>query len=271
MTGNEDLAPQRIVCLTEETIETLYLLGEQDRIVGISGFAVRPPQARKEKPVVSVFTDASIDKILALHPDLVIGFSDIQAGIAKELIAKGVTVWINNHRTVQGIFQMIMQLGSLVGKHEAAASLIEQYKSGITAVQEQAARFSTKPRVYFEEWFDPLISGIGWVSELVELAGGVDVYKEFQGSSLAKDRIIADMSDVVQRNPDIIIASWCGKMFKKDRLISRQGWDRIEAVKNDFIFEIKSSLILQPGPAALSEGLPQIAAIIRKWHAQQEA
>ena len=271
MNVNEDLAPQRIICLTEETLETLYLLGEQDRIVGISGFAVRPPQARKEKPIVSVFTDASIDKILSLQPDLVIGFSDIQAGIAKELIAKGVTVWVNNHRTVDGILKMIMQLGCLVGKHKEARFLIEQYKTSITAIQQAASRLLYKPTVYFEEWFDPLISGIGWVSELIELAGGVDIYKEHQGAALAKDRIIADMSDVVRRNPDIIIASWCGKMFKKEKLISRKGWDQIAAVKNDAIFEIKSSVILQPGPAALTEGLQQIAAIIQRWHDHRKA
>ncbi|MBE7168966.1 MAG: cobalamin-binding protein [Williamsia sp.] len=265
----EDFAPKRIVCLTEETVETLYLLGEQDRIVGISGFVVRPPRARKEKPIVSVFTDASIEKILVLQPDLVIGFSDIQAHIAKELIAQGVTVWINNHRTVEGILKMIVQLGSLVGKHQEARVLVDQYQTGIATIQQAVSSLPYKPTVYFEEWFDPLISGIAWVSELVELAGGVDIYKEHRNASLAKDRIIADRSDVVRRNPDIIIASWCGKMFKKEKLISREGWSQIAAVKSDFIFEIKSSVILQPGPAALTEGLRQIAAIIQQWHARR--
>jgi iron complex transport system substrate-binding protein len=246
-------------------VETLYLLGEQHRIVGVSGFAVRPPDVRKEKPVVSTFTDANIDQILNLQPDLVVGFSDIQAEIAKQLIAKGVTVWINNYRTVEGIYSMIAQLGSLVGKTGQAHQLIQQYKDGITTIQQRLPH-KRKPTVYFEEWFDPLISGICWVSELIELAGGTDVYREHQHAPLAKGRIIADAEDVVERNPDIILASWCGKKFKKDKLVSRKNWENISAVKNDFVFEIKSSIILQPGPAAVSEGIRQIAGIIKKWH-----
>lgn len=266
MNSYPDYFPKRIICLTEETTETLYLLGEQHRIVGISGFTVRPAHARKEKPKVSAFLDADIDKIMALDPDLVIGFSDIQAGIAQQLIKKGITVWINNHRTVEGIYAMIAQLGSLVGKAGAAAGLIEQYKTDVEKIRQQGNSFEIKPTVYFEEWFDPLISGIGWVSELIELAGGIDIYKRTQPASLAKDRIIADPNEIVDRNPDIILASWCGKKFKKDQLTGREKWNNINAVKNGFVFEIKSSVILQPGPAAVTEGIKQIAAIIRQWH-----
>lgn len=269
MNGRQDFFPKRIVCLTEEPVETLYLLGEQDRIVGISGFTVRPPQARKEKPIVSAFIDANIDKIIALQPDLVIGFSDIQAGIAKELIAKGITVWINNYRTVEGIFNMVVQLGNLVGRSEMAINLVNQFKKEIENVSQSARRKENKPRVYFEEWFDPLISGICWVSELIELAGGIDIYKEKQNASLAKDRIIADNNEVVVRNPDIIIASWCGKKFKKEKLVSRENWHKINAVKNDFVFEIKSPVILQPGPAAVTQGIKEIAGIIDKWHSKK--
>jgi len=261
-----DHFPKRIICLTEETTETLYLLGEEERIVGISGFTVRPARARKEKPKVSAFIDANFEKIIALEPDLVIGFSDLQAEIAKELIAKGITVWVNNHRTVEGIFGMIAQLGSLVGKGEAAHLLIDQIKHGITCIQKAGEKVKRKPKVYFEEWYDPLISGICWVSELIELAGGIDIYKEKQNASLAKDRIIANTNEVVEINPDIIIASWCGKKFKKEKLVNRENWDQINAVKNDFVFEIDSSIILQPGPAAVTEGVKEIAGIIGKWH-----
>jgi iron complex transport system substrate-binding protein len=266
MNFRTDNFPKRIVCLTEEPTETLYLLGEQERIVGISGFTVRPLQARKEKPIVSAFTSANIEKIIALKPDLVIGFSDIQAGIAKELIACGITVWINNYRDVNGIFDMMIQLGSLVGKAGRASELVNGYEKDIEEIYKTGNAEDIKPKVYFEEWFDPLISGIGWVSELIELAGGIDIFRENQTASLAKDRIIADKNEVVERNPDIIIASWCGKKFKKEKLVSRENWDRINAVKNDFIFEIKSSVILQPGPAAVTEGIRQIAAIIHQWH-----
>lgn len=261
-----DHYPKRIVCLTEETTETLYLLGEEERIVGISGFTVRPPKARKQKPIVSAFIDANIDKILSLEPDLVIGFSDLQSSIAAELIKKGITVWINNHRTVDGIFGMIAQLGSLVGKAGRANELIDQFKVDINKIRIEGESKTSKPRIYFEEWFDPLISGISWVSELIELAGGIDIYKEKRHASLAKDRIIGDKNEVVERNPDIIIASWCGKMFKKEKLLARENWNKINAVKNDFIFEIKSPLILQPGPAAVTEGIKEIASIIQRWH-----
>ena len=261
-----DFFPKRIVCLTEETVETLYLLGEQDRIVGVSGFAVRPRQVRKEKPIVSTFTDADIDKIIDLKPDLVIGFSDIQAGIAKELIAAGITVWINNYRSVEGIFNMIGQLGSLVGAPGKAKSLVDHFRRDIERIYETAQKKRKKPKIYFEEWYDPLISGICWVSELIELAGGIDIYREKQTASLAKDRIIANKYEVIERNPDVIIASWCGKKFKKEKLVARENWDRIKAVKDNFVFEIKSPVILQPGPAAVTEGIKEIADIINAWH-----
>ncbi|MEM8899144.1 MAG: cobalamin-binding protein [Bacteroidota bacterium] len=270
MSTKIDFFPKRIVCLTEEPTETLYLLGEEERIVGITGFTVRPKRARKEKPKVSAFTSAKIDQILALQPDLVIGFSDIQAEIARELIAKGVTVWINNYRSVEEIYKMIVQLGSLVGKQHEAVSLVNQFQEVLKKSCAPYQSKAVKPRIYFEEWYDPLISGIRWVSELIELAGGVDIFSEFQHTSLAKDRIIADQAEVVRRNPDIIIASWCGKKFKKDRLVSREKWDHIAAVKNDYIFEIKSDIILQPGPAAVTEGVQEIISIIGKWHAAKE-
>lgn len=265
---SEDFFPNRIVCLTEEPTEVLYILGEEHRIVGISGFTVRPAIARKEKPKVSAFTSANIDNILALKPDLVIGFSDIQADIAKSLIAKGITVWINNHRSVDDIYKMMVQLGCLVGKGEVAVELVNQYRANIHKLCGKNQLAHNKPKIYFEEWYDPLISGITWVSQIIEMAGGIDIFSETQNTSLAKDRIIADNNEVVIRNPDIIIASWCGKKFKKDQLIKRQNWDKINAVKNDFIFEIKSEIILQPGPAAVTDGIRKMAAIIEKWHAQ---
>jgi len=260
-----DYSPQRIICLTEETTETLYLLGEQDRIVGISGFTVRPSQARKEKPKVSTFLDAKTEEILDLKPDLVIGFSDIQANIAKELIAQGVTVWVNNYRSVQGILKMIVQLGTLVNQKEKALNLIVNFQEEITQIQAITQQWKVKPKVYFEEWFDPLITGIQWVSEIVELAGGIDIFPEHSKASLAKDRILANPEIVVERDPDIILASWCGKMFKKEKLVSRADWSNIKAVQNDDIHEIKSPIILQPGPAALMEGLPIIHGIFKEW------
>jgi len=257
--------PERIICLTEETTETLYLLGEQDRIVGISGFTVRPKKARKEKPKVSTFLDAKTDEILDLKPDLVIGFSDIQANIAKELIAQGITVWVNNHRSVQGILKMMVQLGALVGQQPKALELVKNIENDIAQIKAATNHWKVKPKVYFEEWFDPLISGIRWVSEIVEIAGGEDLFPEFAKNSLAKDRIIANHSEIIKRNPDVILASWCGKMFKKPKLLAREGWANINAVKTDAIFEIKSELILQPGPAALMEALPQIHQIFKEW------
>lgn len=265
-----DLFPKRIICLTEEPTETLYLLGEEQRIIGISGFTVRPAQARREKPKVSAFTSANIEKILALQPDLVIGFSDIQADIAKALIAQGISVWISNHRSIEEIYKYIVQLGSCVGKGDEAIAFIKQFQNNIQKRCADNQSKIIKPKVYFEEWYEPLISGIRWVSEIIEIAGGVDIFSEHQNASLAKDRIIADNNEVVKRNPDIIIASWCGKKFKKERLVSRENWNTINAVKNDFVFEIKSEIILQPGPAIVTEGVEQVAEIIEKWHSYQK-
>jgi len=260
-----DLRPKRIVCLTEEPTETLYLLGEEDRIVGISGFTVRPKRARKEKPRVSTFLDAQVEAIVALEPDLVIGFSDIQAGIAQQLIARGLTVWINNHRSVAGILTMIGQIGALVGKREAAEALVAGIQKDMVDVQAAAAAWPVRPRVYLEEWFDPLISGIQWFSELTALAGGEDIFAEKGLSSLARGRIVEDPNQVIRRNPDIIVASWCGKMVKPDRIRSRPGWSAIRAVQDGQIHEIKSEIILQPGPAALMEGLPLLHGIFARW------
>lgn len=264
-----DFRPKRIVCLTEETTELIYLLGEENRIVGISGFTMRPLQARKEKPKVSLFTEASIDEILKLHPDLVIGFSDIQADIAAELIKKGITVWVNNHRSVEGIQQMILQLGLWLDKREETEKLVETYQKRISEITDLVDAFPKRPTVYFEEWYDPLISGIGWVSEIIELAGGIDIYKEKAQQSLAKGRIIEDHTDIVEKNPDLILVSWCGKKFKKKKMLSREGWEKIEAVRNGEIYEIESEIILQPGPAALTDGLEVIHSIVAKWVKKQ--
>ncbi|NQX82705.1 MAG: cobalamin-binding protein [Flavobacteriaceae bacterium] len=269
MNNTTDYYPKRIVCLTEETTETLYLLGEQDRIVGISGFTVRPKQARKEKLKVSTFLDANIDEIIKLKPDLVIGFSDIQADIAKQLISVGITVWINNHRSVKGILNMIVQLGALVGKAKEAIEIVNTINTNIDNIAEITNNWKVKPKVYFEEWYDPIITSIQWVSEIVELAGGVDVFPENSKQSLAKNRIVADNQKIVKINPDIIMAAWCGKMFKKQKMLSRDNWDDIEAVKTDSIYEIDSSIILQPGPASLIEGLPLVHKHLANWVSKQ--
>lgn len=257
--------PQRIVCLTEEPTEVLYAIGEQDRIVGISGFTVRPSRARKEKPKVSAFTSAKIGEILALRPDFVVGFSDIQAEIARELIAAGVEVWISNHRSVAGILDYIRRLGALVGAADAAEALARRAEQHIAQVQHAASRFSHRPRVYFEEWDEPMISGIRWVAELVRIAGGDDVFPELAAQSLAKHRIIADPQEIVRRAPDIVIGSWCGKKFRADKVAARSGWAAIPAVHGGELHEIKSPLILQPGPAALFDGLDALHAIIAAW------
>lgn len=257
--------PQRIICMTEETVETLYLLGEQDRIVGISGFTVRPPQARKEKPKVSAFTSAKIPKILDLKPDLVLGFSDLQADIAAELIKHGIEVYIFNHRTVDGILRMIRTLGRLVDAGPAADALAVGYEEKINAMREHTAQWNTRPTVYFEEWYNPIISGIGWVSELIEIAGGVDCYADNAKHQGGKDRIVADPLEVVAKSPDIVIGSWCGKRFHPHKVGEREGWAEVPAVLHNNVHEIKSAVILQPGPAALSEGLDQIFAITQAW------
>ncbi|MEL7185133.1 MAG: cobalamin-binding protein [Pseudomonadota bacterium] len=252
--------------MTEETTETLYLLGEQDRIVGISGFTVRPPEARKEKPKVSAFTSAKIDKILALEPDLVLGFSDLQADIAAELIRHGIDVYVFNHRSVDGILKMVRTVGGLIGEQSKAAALADSLQQNIDAIRDQSASDPRRPRVYFEEWDDPLISGIQWVSELVAIAGGDDCFPELAKESLGKNRIIADPGEVIERQPDIIIGSWCGKKFRPERVAGRPGWDTVPAVRDGHVVEIKSAVILQPGPAALSEGVQQLREIIAAWH-----
>jgi len=261
--------PQRIVCLTEETTETLYLLGEQARIVGISGFTVRPPQARKEKPKVSAFTSAKIDKILALEPDLVLGFSDLQADIAAELIRSGIAVHVFNQRSVSGIVDMIHTLGALVNAVEKTAALIETVQAELRDIERTAATLPRRPWVYFEEWNDPLISGIRWVSELIAIAGGEDCFAELSVEHSAKRRIIADPHEVIARAPDIIIGSWCGKHFRPEQVRARPGWAAIPAVRDGNLHEIKSCDILQPGPAALTDGVRQIHAIVRQWAAAQ--
>lgn len=251
--------------MTEETTETLYLLGEQDRIVGISGFTVRPPEARKTKPKVSAFTSAKIDKILDLEPDLVLGFSDLQADIAADLARRGVEVHLFNHRSVDGILGMVRMLGGMVGVQAKADALAEWLAAGLDEIRVTAARLPRRPKVYFEEWDDPQISGIRWVSELVGIAGGDDVFPELARSSLAKGRIIADPSEVVRRAPDIIIGSWCGKKFRPEKVAARPGWDAIPAVRDSEVHEVKSSIILQPGPAALTDGVADLQRIIERW------
>ncbi len=257
--------PQRIVCLTEETTETLYLLGEQDRIVGISGFTVRPARARKEKPKVSAFTSAKIERILDLAPDLVLGFSDMQADIAAELVRRGVEVHIFNHRSVAGIFGMMRMLGAMVGAGEGARELCARLEQGLVDIRQSAARLPRRPRVYFEEWDEPQISGIRWVSELVEIAGGQECFPECAQASLARGRIIADPAEVVRRQPDIVIGSWCGKKFRPDHVAARPGWDAVPAVAGGHLYEVKSPLILQPGPAALTDGVAALHDIICRW------
>ena len=259
--------PRRIVCLTEETTETLYLLGRQDRIVGISGYTVRPPRARKEKPKVSAFISAKIDKILALEPDLVLGFSDMQADIAAQLIRAGVQVHVFNQRTVAGIFEMIRTLGALADAEDGARDLIAAFRDGLADIRRDAASLPRRPRVYFEEWDDPMISGIGWVSELIALAGGEDCFAELALAPSATERIVADGTAVVRRAPDIVIGSWCGKKFRPEKVRARPGWHAVPAIRDGHLYEIKSCDILQPGPAALTDGVRQIAAIFRQWAA----
>lgn len=259
--------PSRIVCLTEETVETLYLLGEQDRIVGVTGYAVRPPQVRKEKPRVAAFTSAKIDKIIDLQPDLVLGFSDLQAEIAAELIKAGLQVHVFNQRDVAGILDMIRVVGNLVNAGPKAEQLVSEYQTKINDLRQTASRYTDKPRVYFEEWFDPIISGIGWVSELIEIAGGHDCFAELAQYAGAKNRIIADPKTVIEKQPDIIIGSWCGRRFHPASVSERPGWDSVPAVINKQVFEIKSADILQPGPAALTDGLDQLHNIIQAWRA----
>jgi len=260
-----DHNPQRIVCLTEEPTEVLYALGQQHRIVGISGFTVRPPQARREKPKVSAFTSAKVDRILALQPDLAIGFSDIQADIAQALIKQGVEVWIANHRSVAGILAYVRRLGALVGARDEAESYSRDLEAHIEGVRQASARLARRPRVYFEEWDQPQICAIRWVSELVEIAGGSDIFAARSLSSLAQGRIIADPQEVIAAAPDVIIGSWCGKKFRPEQVAARPGWSQIPAVRSAELHEIKSPRILQPGPAALTDGLDALQAIVARW------
>src|SRR5574343_930475 len=267
---NVALAPQRIVCLTEETTEWLYLLGQEHRIVGISGYTVRPRRAREEKPKVSAFLSAKIDKILALKPDCVFGFSDLQADIAGALIRAGVQVRVFNQRSVAEIFAMLYQVGAMVGQAEQAMKRIAQMQAQLDAIRQAASGFKRRPRVFFEEGDEPHISGIRWVSELMGIAGGDDVFPELAIQPMGKDRIIADGQTIVHRAPDIVIGSWCGKKFRPEKVAARAGWQDVPAVKNGQLFEIKSADILQPGPAALTDGVAQLHRIFSEW-AQRHA
>ncbi|MGH8723957.1 MAG: cobalamin-binding protein [Burkholderiales bacterium] len=256
--------PERIVCLTEESTETLYLLGEERRIVGISGYTVRPPRARREKPRVSAFLSARTEKIVQLKPDLVVGFSDLQADIARDLAKAGLNVLIFNQRSVQEILDMILALASLVGAADRGAALVGRLEEGLAEIREAAKAFPRKPRVYFEEWDQPMISAIRWVSELVEIAGGEDVFSEQSRSHAATGRIVASGNLVIEKSPDVILGSWCGKKFRPERVAARPGWDAIPAVRENQLFEVKSAEILQPGPAALTDGVRRIHEILRR-------
>jgi iron complex transport system substrate-binding protein len=267
-----NLGPQRIVCLTEETTEWLYLLGQEHRIVGISGYTVRPRRARDEKPKVSAFLTAKVDKILALQPDCVFGFSDLQADIAASLIRAGVQVTVFNQRSVEEIFSMLYQVAAMVGCADDGLARIAVMRQRLDAIRVEVAALEAtgkrRPKVFFEEWDDPHISGIRWVSELLGIAGGDDVFPELACESLGKNRIIAAGADIVRRNPDIIIGSWCGKKFRPEKVAARAGWQDVAAVKTGQLFEIKSADILQPGPAALTDGVVQMHRIVTNWMAQ---
>ena len=261
--------PQRIVCLTEETTEWLYMLGQEHRIVGISGYTVRPRRAREEKPKVSAFLSAKTDKIMALQPDCVLGFSDLQADIASDLVKRGVQVTIFNQRSVAEIFSMLYQLAAMVGEAEQGAQRIEAMQADLRAMQAvvaaKVAAGARRPRIFFEEWDTPHISAIRWVSELMGIAGGDDCFPELAVESLGKNRIIADGAEIVRRNPDIIFGSWCGKKFRAENVVARAGWQSVNAVRTQQLFEIKSPEILQPGPAALTDGVAKIHKIILQW------
>jgi iron complex transport system substrate-binding protein len=257
--------PSRIVCLTEETTEALYLLGEERRIVGISGFTVRPPRARKEKPRVSAFTSAKLDRIVALEPDLVLGFSDLQADIAAELIRRGIEVHVFNQRSIADILRMLRTLGGMVGCEARTSSLVAELEAGLDVIRATAARLPRRPRVYFEEWDEPQISAIHWVSELIAAAGGDDVFPELATQSLGRDRIVVDPLEVVRRAPDLIFGSWCGKKFNPRAVAARPGWQDVPAVRDGELHEVKSSIILQPGPAALTDGVRELHRVIARW------
>jgi iron complex transport system substrate-binding protein len=260
--------PQRIVCLTEETTEWLYLLGQESKIVGISGYTVRPRRAREEKPRVSAFLSAKIDKILALKPDCVFGFSDLQADIANLLIRSGIQVTVFNQRSVDEIFSMLYQVAAMVGEVNQGEIRLKQFRENLNAIQTAASNFNRRPIIYFEEWDEPRISAIRWVSELITIAGGDDCFPELAIMPMGKDRIITDDQSIVSRAPDIIIGSWCGKKFRPEKVSQRAGWESIPAVKNNQLFEIKSADILQPGPAALTDGVAQLHQIIQQWQSK---
>ena len=265
MTPEIPRGPRRIVCLTEEATEWLYLLGEEARIVGISGYTVRPRRAREEKPRVSAFLSAKIDKILALRPDCVFGFSDLQADIAAELVRRGVQVTIFNQRGVDEIFAMLYQVAAMVGRADDGLRLLEGMRARLLAIEAAGRALPRRPRVYFEEWDEPPISGIRWVSQLVGIAGGEDIFPELAAQSLGKDRIVADPGEIVRRAPDIVIGSWCGKKFRPEKVAARPGWEQVPAVRDGRLFEIKSADILQPGPAALTDGVEQLHRIVMDW------
>lgn len=261
--------PRRIACLSTETVEVLYMLGEEDRIAGISGFTVRPARARKEKPKISGFSSAQIERILAVEPDLVLAFSDMQADMVRDLIKHGLAVHVFNQRTLAGILDMVRTLGALVGATDKAQALIEQMETVIAETRAATAQLPRRPVIYFEEWNEPLISGIRWVSEMIELAGGQDAFSELSLAPNASGRYITDPLEVVRRAPDIIIGSWCGRKFVPESVTVRPGWREIPAIKNGEIHEIKSAVILTPGPVAILEGLPELVALIRGWAERQ--
>ena len=265
---SNQFGPQRIVCLTEETTEWLYLLGQESKIVGISGYTVRPRRAREEKPRVSAFLSAKIDKILGLKPDCVFGFSDLQADIAGLLIRSGIQVTVFNQRSVDEIFSMLYQVAAMVGEVNQGEIRLKQFQKNLNAIQNAASNFKRRPIIYFEEWDEPRISAIRWVSELITIAGGDDCFPELAIMPMGKDRIIADDQSIVSRAPDIIIGSWCGKKFRPEKVSQRAGWESIPAVKNNQLFEIKSADILQPGPATLTDGVAQLHQIIQQWQSK---
>ena len=262
------LGPQRIVCLTEETTEWLYLLGLEQRIVGISGYTVRPPRARQEKPRVSAFLSAKIERILELRPDCVFGFSDLQADIAAELIRRGVQVTVFNQRSVEEIFSMLYQVAAMMGAADRGLVLMDAMRARLAAIEQAARTLPRRPRIFFEEWDEPHISCIRWVSQLLGVAGGDDCFPELAEQSLGKNRIIADGAEIVRRDPDIIVGSWCGKKFRPEKVAARPGWEKVAAVRNGQLFEIKSADILQPGPAALTDGVEQLHRIVMNWSRQ---
>lgn len=261
--------PERIVCLTTETVEVLYLLGEQDRIVGISGYTTRPRIARQEKPKVAAYTTAKIDKILALKPDLILGFSNLQAEIAAELIKAGLEVHVFNQRSIDDILKMIITTGRLVGALEKAEDIVADIQMQIITAREIAKTLSRKPKVYFEEWNDPMMCSIRWAAELIDIAGGEDCFPELSAFHSAKDRMVTP-AQVLAKMPDIIIGSWCGKKFQAEEVKARAGWSIIPAIKNNMLFEIKSADILQPGPSVFTHGLKQLTAIMQQWQQQQD-